>query len=522
MYSTGSFLELLTAAVAWHLNEKLWLVLVNTGLAFLPFAAVVLICMRQAAERSAVGSPSGLIALQMAEQRLYPAFAVVLLALVPAVAISPAETVFAEQSCTLSRSDLTRTVQNHQNRPGQSGFDEARLDGVTARIPVWWWLLNNLGRGITAVAINALPCTVDLRRLTTDISETVIRSPQLRTEYMRFVNECWTPAYRLFLHRRDRQQVIGDRSVVDDIAWPGSRYFTETPGYYDSLYPRRGVRAFEYDVQRDMAFAGPDFAEDGGWPDCSDWWQSDDSGLRSRLLELIDAGLLGRWYHRFRRSAQSDDRLLYNLLRNDGELHHRVISDSLSAPGLGGLLREGTHNLLASAGVARELPSVAVVFKVVRDSAPIIQALVLMIFTAVMPLLLTAATYRIEKLVALSFIFLSVVFWSFLFKLVFWLDNTLTDALFQDGWLQQAVSLPLRVIFQSILFGTYIALPLAWTTWMSAIGGNLGSGIESLLQIRPAFTGQASAVSGQSGAAAGSGGRSTAPAGSGTAKSSGR
>ena len=482
MYSTGSFLELLTAAMAWHLYGELWSLLVRSGLAYLPFAALILLSLREARAHSAAPGSSGGAALQKAELRLYPAFAVVLLALVPAVAVSPRELVFAEQSCVLSRSDLQRKSLEHRQGDSGTTYDEVRLDGITPRVPIWWWLLNNLSRGLSAEAINALPCTVDLRRLSADVTAGALRDPLLRMEYLRFGNECWRPAYRRFLSIRQLPETApGERPISDDITWVGSRHFLQTPGYYDRLYPSRGVQAFPYLATRDAVFAAPEFAADGGWPNCRDWWSEADRGLRGRLLAAVDGGLLGRWYHRFTQTPESADRLLFRLLRGDQELRGPVVADNLAAPGAFGAVQELGLNLLGGFGLVRALPETAAIFKVVRDSAPVIQALILMVLVVVLPLLLASSAYSIGALLLLSFAFFSVNFWSFIFKLVFWLDNTLSDALFGDEWLGQAVALPFRVVFQTLIFSLYIALPVLFTGWMASAGSGIGSGIANLL-----------------------------------------
>ena len=481
MYSSGNFLELLSSFSGWRLYNQLWQLLVDTGIAYLPFAALILSGLHNAALQSSTGSV-GLQALRLTELRLYIAFVIVLFAVVPTVPVQPRTLVYAEQSCVLSRGELQRSMR--EERPGErdAGYEALRLDGGGARVPLWWWWLNSIGQGLTAAAINSIPCHIDLRQFSVDIAANTVRSPHLREELERFHRECWRPAHRRFLHRAPGPSAIAPSSGLspqEDLAWAGSSLLLSTPGLYDSLYPEQAVRSFPYDRERAGAFAPPELAS-GGWPTCRDWWSDAERGLRPRLLASMDEGLLGRWHHRFARGHIAEDKLLHAVLRADREMQFAAQS-SFAAPGAWGLLQESVMNLLASRGAWRSLPEAMVMFKLLRDSAPIMQALLQLLLIVSLPLLLAVSAYRLEVMLRLSFVFLSLIFWSFWFKLVYWVDNTLTEALLGEQWFFQVAGMPFRILLQVVLFGVYILFPLLFTRFMSEAGHGVGVGIAHAL-----------------------------------------
>ena len=68
-----------------------------------------------------------------------------------------------------------------------------------------------------------------------------------------------------------------------------------------------------------------------------------------------------------------------------------------------------------------------------RDAGPLVQAVILMFFTVVTPLLLVLSGYRLDVLVTLLAVKFSVFFWSFLFAIAVWMDNFFLAAVTQWG-----------------------------------------------------------------------------------------
>ena len=464
------------ATAAWRIYDTLWRLLIDTGLAYLPFMAILVGGWRRAAEFSS-SSARGVVALQSSELRLYLAFMVVFIGAVPSVTVHPKDFVFAENDCVLSNADLRRRlILRHADE--SPDYDFLELGGAPVAVPLWWWLLNNLSRGLTAAAINALPCRLDLRTLSADVAAAAVREPQLRGELLRFHRDCWRAAYQRFA----RYQIAAPAtlpsgaSMEEDLAWAGSRVFLETPGYYDQLHPVAAVASFPYDPARDATFAASEFSAEGGFPSCRQWWRDSAQGLRPRLLGTFGQGLRARWHYLFQgRSEASDDSLLRAVLHTDRPLRQGVLKGELVRTGWFARFADSALSLGAGLGAARSAPELAVSLKLVRDTAPIIQSLVLLLLVATLPLLLSVGLFQFEVLISLSLAFASIVFWSFLFRLVFWLDTALTAAIMPDSVAGLLDTGFFQLVFQVVLFSLYVAFPPLFTWFLASTGRSFGA-----------------------------------------------
>ncbi|MFX5656426.1 conjugal transfer protein TraG N-terminal domain-containing protein, partial [Acinetobacter baumannii] len=79
-------------------------------------------------------------------------------------------------------------------------------------------------------SVAAIPCGTDLRQMRMEIDATRINDPVLAQEVADFTHDCYGPARaKLFMARPEL-----DEAQMNDVTWIGSRFFTDTGGYYDS------------------------------------------------------------------------------------------------------------------------------------------------------------------------------------------------------------------------------------------------------------------------------------------------
>ena len=122
-----------------------------------------------------------------------------------------------------------------------------------------------------------------------------------------------------------------------------------------------------------------------------------------------------------------------------------------------------------------------------RDAGPIIQAVILMVFTVVTPLLLVLSGYRLDILVTLLAVKFSVFFWTALFAMTVWLDNFFLAAVTQWGAHSDPTTI-LGVRFSNdtgmdvtveairyVIRSLYTVLPLLFTMFVGLAGFNGGS-----------------------------------------------
>lgn len=121
----------------------------------------------------------------------------------------------------------------------------------------------------------------------------------------------------------------------------------------------------------------------------------------------------------------------------------------------------------------------------IRSAAPIVQALVLMMFTLLLPLLMMFSLYNIGKLIQLTLVHFSIVFWSFLFALASWLDNFLLAGIFSATdhstlSMDNMQDSTTKLVIGYITMFLYIALPVLFTSMMGVVGGGLAIGVSDM------------------------------------------
>jgi hypothetical protein len=121
-----------------------------------------------------------------------------------------------------------------------------------------------------------------------EIDATRIDDPVLAQEVADFSRDCYGPARaKLFMQRPNL-----DEAQMHDVTWIGSRFFTDTGGYYDTYRSSTPRDDWPYDSNRDAGLA--QVASGGGYPSCRQWWADGSNGLRARLLGQVDPSLLNR------------------------------------------------------------------------------------------------------------------------------------------------------------------------------------------------------------------------------------
>ncbi len=432
----GSFLELHTAVLAWHLYDQLWGILLASGLAYLPFIAVLVANLLKA-RRAADTQDVGVLALRWSELDVYAAFVVLLAAVYPIIEVQPAQVTYLRNSCGEDPGATQRRQESFPLGDSDTSYDDsdggALIGAMQPRVPLWWLLLNNLSRGLTAAGINSLPCRTDVRRLSAEIESQRVADPGLRDELRRFHRDCWEPSLAEFYRSRPRVPVALRKNIDADLAWAGSQFFLSARGYYDYYRPREALRSFPYDFSRDAAWADPKYGNQGGWPSCRQWWQDSRDGLRPRLMAEVDAAFMKRVRSWTRSalgatSAQAEERVLRSLV-DPREFLGAPQPSYNRQPGALGALGQWLRQRLANIGVYLGQPEYQLRIMLVRQAAPVVQALLLMLIIVLLPLLLAAFGYSVRGVVTLSFLMVSIICWEFLFALARWVDNHFFSAM---------------------------------------------------------------------------------------------
>lgn len=132
-----------------------------------------------------------------------------------------------------------------------------------------------------------------------------------------------------------------------------------------------------------------------------------------------------------------------------------------------------------------------------KAAAPLVQAIVLMVFVMFLPLLMTLSSFDIGRVVGMSVMYFSVIFWNYLFSLAYYFENFVmttivaayTDSqmnehstfyLVTGGSISDIDDVSLQVL-QWLARMSYVFLPLLFTMLMGLAGHNVGSALGSLV-----------------------------------------
>ena len=192
-----------------------------------------------------------------------------------------------------------------------------------------------------------------MRSVVSNLANLQITDPLLRDETNQFYRDCYLKAANKYMRERPDETEIANAyrsNKEEDMSWIGSKLFVGQTGYYDQLRPSKPIKAMPYSALRGDDVMGPDLeairdlngktqVAGPGWPTCDQWWNSDDGGLRERLLgDIKNKGLGDQAKDAYAAVAgtlfdtqrQSDDALLQAAVAIPGKRESYAINNSLN------------------------------------------------------------------------------------------------------------------------------------------------------------------------------------------------
>ena len=419
---TTDYLEYYLTLVSWIVNNGIWAVLVSSGVFALPFVAIIVQEWLKARAEGADEGNKGVLSAARIENRVFVAIVVVMFAGIP----------FIDVDLNTIQYDSSRSAQCQVSvpQPSNTGWSQSfsTINNQSAKVPVWWAFMHALSRAVTGASVAAIPCGTDLRQMRMEIDATRIDDPVLAQEVADFSRDCYGPARaKLFMQRPQL-----DEQQMHDVTWIGSRFFTDTNGYYDTYRSSTPRDDWPYDSNRDAGLA--QVSSGGGYPTCRQWWADGGNGLRARLLGQVDPSLLNRLagWAGFLSRAEVDN----SVIRAIASPRQQKLNQGSVYTDYGGQIDKTLPNIVtrATGDVGMAVGAIASfpAMDVVRQALPMVLALLKMALVICIPLVLVVGTYDLKTVVTVSVVQFALFFTDFWFQLARWIDSTILDALY--GW----------------------------------------------------------------------------------------
>lgn len=455
-----SFPELYTTLMGWHLYDQLWSLMSGTGLAYVPFIAMIIKNMAEPYESQETKSASG-TSLRRMELGLLGMSLMLFFGVAPMMPLD------------VSKLSYTPTCQSTRYSPSHTGttYDQAfAIPQETIRVPLWWYAVLSVSAGITAAANTTVACQPDYRQMITQVDMARIQDAKLSQQVQRFTEQCYAPAKADYLHDAHPSNDIERAKQhygVDDTEWLGSHGFQTT--YYTQLQATQPVEGFVYDAKHDLnAAANQAHPPAYGLPSCDQWWDNRGNGLRDRLAQVLPADFFTQFKDYFHNESRQDEAI------------KRIINNQpyQGVPGPKLPVDYGYAHLGADVGIMlSELETYPTLYAIYQ-AAPIVQAMLLLMVFAFLPIVLVFASYKPMAFVTGAVVIFSLMFWSYIWQLVAWTDSVLTQALYGSSWLDN--STPNAIFVNIIIAFLQVVAPLFWFGLMATLGVSAGHLVSSM------------------------------------------
>ncbi|MGL4724133.1 MAG: conjugal transfer protein TraG N-terminal domain-containing protein [Scandinavium sp.] len=481
--TANSYLEYALTVLGWLVSNGIWNAIATTGMFSLPLLMKLIAHYLKAREQGVDEGDAGGLTLHWMESTVYVSMMVIMFTCEPLFNVDITE-------MTL---DKTRSMQCDVSVPAvpeNNGYAPLvnSLSGQIASVPVWWYLVHTLSKGLTESAIAAIPCEPDLRQLRFEVQHTRINNPLLAQELKDFTLECYAPS---LVHLK--QQDVGLSYDDDqDVAWIGSSRFLTRPGYYDSNHARSPRKNWSYNSDRDAGLVN---TGRGGYPTCRQWWSDSNVGLKPRLLAMVKPDI----WQTFRKLAVSQSSYEEAVLRSLVSPRNMEVSqDGRTYSGYGGTIAGSFTNALtrtiATTGQVMATTGAFPAFDSLRQALPMVQAILQMALIICIPLVTVFSAYSIKTVLTLTFAQFGLIFLTFWWELARWLDGWMMSLLYSGDthsyWNLAGLQNTQDDLIMQFVTGTmFIVLPAFWMGALGWAGLQLGGTIEraAISGVRDAF-----------------------------------
>lgn len=531
----SSILEIYTTGFGWALYNVFFILFAATGILAYPFLLLVYESWRGGSERSNTMSMGSLGSLQTMKWGLMMKIIVFLIAVIPA-APSSLDQLKYQRSCDVTGEaavggDVTSTTDTSLfNSINRSSAELVATTPAVTKIPYLWKFVLQIAGGVNAYVVSSIPCLPDLTELDREISNIALNDPQVESQYRQFVSECYVPAKSRFLNRKGKfsdsieTAITATPRPTSEIMELDSELFKEVGGLYaactdatvcgSTLRAKNPVPGVPYSAARDKDYSPEQIAAGiDGTPNCGVWWTS----LRTKMADSVvlakplrqgavmkvmkvkdvltglvpftdastsTAELREKYAIRSAvRAAPADFTGMYkansssvavNMARSaavmSGETGDKLAVTAGLAAFVGGSLIPGIGD--AAEGVATSFASYFASLYIVQKAAPMMQAMILMLIYAFLPIYLIISKYELDAVITAAALIFVVKIMTIVFAVADYLDDSLYATMYPDMNMIGSVATQGldRFVLMAVVMAMYVFGP-AFLIYLVAMAG---------------------------------------------------
>ncbi|POP51552.1 conjugal transfer protein TraG N-terminal domain-containing protein [Zhongshania marina] len=519
----NNYIEIYTLIFSWNIYNAIWEVLVGTGLALIPFIALVAQALMKYNEVRGVQGT-----VQAVERKLLGMILVMSLCVIPfpnnGVSLATVKYTLEIPDCQV-RADATLNTEGDGDNTGEiHDTTFAGMAGSIVHQPVAWYGVNYISTALTHTAISSMSCANNYELMLLRLSEVRIQDPVVRERIQDFYEAC----YKKTLDRYNENPVAipNDVSPLDDIDWIGSRIFLNQADEYYRHEEAYMSNMEQYGFTRDEVNRDSDAGADpvsGANPSCREIWEGEANGvnpalgLRDVILDAIPEDEVGDvtqdwqdWGHFVVTEGaiapvDSGDMLIKMILEADAlnlntSTQVDLGNDFDTDRSMGKKILDMVSNTFGMFAGAKQFFEINTLKQMAKIAGPMILAIVQMIIVFAAPFLMVLTGYKFETFFSLALTYFSFEFINVIWATAFWFDNHILDIYLSKS--QGLDTYTNTLIALIISAGNIFLMPLLWLGLMAYAGGGM---VRGLAAAGGGAGGGAAGVAGSGGGAAGAG-----------------
>lgn len=522
--------EAYTMTLGFFLNNRIWDLMLMTGVAHIPILALFIKSMADAFQGGDDEGDRGSMALRFIQVGIVRILVVVVFCLAPnGTPLNVSSVTYSDNHC--EREDLNwvfkdanklLNVEDGANSPLVQGMSLS-VNSLNPRPPLWLEFVQNYSSKATNAVVATMPCIEDIAGITLQLGELKMKTTDANKYFDAFVKQCYAPELVSVMKTNPV-----DRDKANTFYWMGSTFFTDN--YYKErfmkLKPQDWIddtskftsTVWPYDPQVDMNTVQDGYAS----PSCANSYvvlekyierdfADEISDLESNYIKNAWT-LLSNYHSRWINGDPDDDKAGLNIIikrltdannyQNDNEFSTKEqLNDNWDA----------VKSLASTAAWIGTIATASFAKMLANPTIAIIQCLVF----AVAPILILLSNYSIKTVAALTVTIFGLEFTYVIFEICNWLDNSLIELTTSQWSLLNARGLKVQTLLANAINMAYIGLPIVWFALLGSVGFMAGSAGQSM-----AGSAKSSGSSAESATKKAASGGSKAAAASGKAKGS--